>query len=230
MSNVNLSTNISEGNNMTNEQLMQQLVNNFISGDGSPRFTDFDRFLNALSREVAKPLFGHSGKSAGGSSWRDEVKARFANRGAKWVFVSLEEIRPTLDRLAAEGIDIEDYDRYTQAHGQAWIRFSGGRMNDGKQCAAFEVRTGGAKDNHTTQLHYIALDELDEKITLMNSTPHSMKLEADETQEDVAIAEPEEAVEVDVAPEEVIDEVDECEDIMGDIEDMFDDEDLDSAF
>ena len=103
-------------------------------------------------------------------------------------------------------------------------------MHDGKQCAAFEVRTGGSTDDHKTQHHFISLDELDEKITPMNATPHSMKLEEDETQEDVAIAEPEEAVEVDVAPEEVVEAADECEDIMGDIEDMFDDEDLDSAF
>lgn len=229
MANSNLPTNISEDNIMTNEQLVLQLFNNFLQGDGTPRLTDFEAFFKTISREVVKPLCGRSGKT-GGSSWRDEVKARFANRGAKWVFVSLEEIRPTLDRLAAEGVDIADYDRYTQAHGQAWIRFAGGRMHDGKQCAAFEVRTGGSTDDHKSQHHFISLDELDEKITPMNATPHSMKLEKNETQEDVAIAEPEEAVEVDVAPEEVVEEVDECEDIMGNIEDMFDDEDLDSAF
>ena len=228
MANSNIPTNISEESNMTNEQLIQSLFSNFLQGDGTPRLTDFDRFIKDLSRSHIKPLCGRSGKSADGSSWRDEVKSRFSGRGAKWVFVSLEEIRPTLDRLATEGVDIEDYDRYTQAHGQAWIRFAGPRMSDGKQSAAFEVRTDGSTEDHASQLHYICLEDLDNKITSMNTTPHSMKLEDDETPVDDASTVSEEAVEVEVVAQEA--EVEEYEDVMGNIEDLFEDEDLDSAF
>jgi hypothetical protein len=163
---------------------IQSIFQAYIDNGGEPKVTSFKRHLDKLINSEIKPLCGRSSK-VGGDDWRSELKAKFGGRGAKWVFVSLDNIRPTLDRLATEGIDIEDYDKFTQAHGQAWIRFSGGRINDGVQCAAFEVRTDGSTIDHPKQLHYVPVSELDDTITFMNSTPHSMKVEEAEKPQEV---------------------------------------------
>ena len=208
---------------------IQSIFQAFIENGGEPKVTSFKRHLDKLINAEIKPLCGRSSKS-GGDDWRSELKAKFGGRGAKWVFVSLDNIRPTLDRLATEGIDIEDYDKFTQAHGQAWIRFSGGRINDGVQSAAFEVRTDGSTIDHPKQLHYVPVSELDETITFMNSTPHSMKVE-----EEAKTQEEEEApveVEVQMSEEDELETrtelaTDVYEDAMGDMDELMEMEDMD---
>ena len=180
---------------------IQSIFQAFVESGGEPKVTSFKRHLDKLINAEIKPLCGRSSKT-GGDDWRSELKAKFGGRGAKWVFVSLDNIRPTLDRLANEGIDIEDYDKFTQAHGQAWIRFSGGRINDGVQSAAFEVRTDGSTIDHPKQLHYVPVSELDETITFMNSTPHSMKVEEAAQPQEV---EEDQEVEVQMSEEEELD-------------------------
>ena len=198
----------------------------FIDNGGEPKVTAFKRHLDKLINSDIKPLCGRSGKAADGTDWRSEVKAKFGGRGAKWVFVSLDSIRPTLSRFAEQGIDTEDYTKFIEAHGQAWVRFSGPRIDNGVKAAAFEVRTDGSTIDHPKQLHYIALHDLDEAITFMNSTPHAMKLEE--------VAKPQEAEEVEVE----LSEEDEREartelaqevyvDVMDDIEDLMSFEDMD---
>ena len=200
---------------------IQSIFQDFVESGGEPKVTSFKRHLDKLINQEIKPLRGRSGKTADGNDWRSEVKAKFGGRGAKWVFVSLDNIRPTLDRFADEGIDIEDYDKFTQAHGQAWIRFSGGRINDGVQSAAFEVRTDGSTIDHPKQLHYVPVSELDETITFMNSTPHSMKVEEVAKPQEVEEVEVElsEAEETPVVEEEYIDVMDEMDELMS-FEDM----------
>ena len=203
---------------------IQSIFQAFVENGGEPKVTSFKRHLDKLINAEIKPLCGRSSKS-GGDDWRSELKAKFSGRGAKWVFVSLDNIRPTLDRLATEGIDIEDYDKFTQAHGQAWIRFSGGRINDGVQSAAFEVRTDGSTIDHPKQLHYVPVSELDETITFMNSTPHSMKVEEVAKPQEVEEAE---EVEIEVSPVEETPAVEEdYVDAMDQIEEFMDYEDMD---
>lgn len=200
---------------------IQSIFQAFVDNGGEPKVTSFKRHLDKLINAEIKPLCGRSSKS-GGDDWRSELKAKFGGRGAKWVFVSLDNIRPTLDRLATEGIDIEDYDKFTQAHGQAWIRFSGGRINDGVQSAAFEVRTDGSTIDHPKQLHYVPVSELDETITFMNSTPHSMKVEE--------VAKPQEVEEVEVELSEVEETPsveEDYSDVMDDVDELMDFEDAD---
>ena len=207
---------------------IQAIFQTFVENGGEPKVTSFKRHLDKLINAEIKPLCGRSSKS-GGDDWRSELKAKFGGRGAKWVFVSLDNIRPTLDRLATEGIDIEDYDKFTQAHGQAWIRFSGGRINDGVQSAAFEVRTDGSTIDHPKQLHYVPVSELDETITFMNSTPHAMKVEEDAKPQEVEEAE---EVEVQMSEEDERDIRTELgQEVYGDamdhIEEFMDYEDMD---
>ena len=95
----------------------------------------------------------------------------------KWVFVSLDEISTSYDHLEGLGIDTDDYKTWTTEAGKAWLRFSGPRIHEGKQSAAFEVRTIGSTFDCPKSLHYIPVDELDDKITFMHTTPHAMRLE-----------------------------------------------------
>ena len=218
MENSNQPTNIQEETVMSN---IQAIFQQFIDNGGEPKVTSFKRHLDKLINSDIKPLCGRSGKAADGTDWRSEVKAKFGGRGAKWVFVSLDSIRPTLNRFAEQGIDTEDYTKFIEAHGQAWVRFSGPRIDNGVKAAAFEVRTDGSTIDHPTQLHYIPLHELDEAISFMNSTPHAMKLEEVAKPQEVEEVEVElsEVEETPVAEEEYIDAMDDIEDLMS-FEDM----------
>ena len=220
MENSNQTTNIQEETVMSN---IQTIFQQFIDNGGEPKVTAFKRHLDKLINSDIKPLCGRSGKAADGTDWRSEVKAKFGGRGAKWVFVSLDNIRPTLNRFVEQGINTEDYTKFIETHGQAWIRFSGPRIDNGVKAAAFEVRTDGSTIDHPKQLHYIPLHNLDEAISFMNSTPHAMKLEE--------VAKPQEAEEVEVElskPKETPEVEENYEDMMGDIEDLmnFEDDEL----
>ncbi len=201
---------------------IQSIFQAFVESGGEPKVTSFKRHLDKLINQEIKALCGRSSKT-GGDDWRSELKAKFGGRGAKWVFVSLENIKPTLDRLATEGIDIEDYNKFTQAHGQAWIRFSGPRIDNGVQSAAFEVRTDGSTIDHQKQLHYVHVNELDETITFMNATPHSMKVEEVAKPQEV-----EEEVEVKLIETEETPVVEEdYVDVMDDIDELMNFEEMD---
>ena len=216
MENSNQPTNIQEETVMSN---IQAIFQQFIDNGGEPKVTSFKRHLDKLINSDIKPLCGRSGKAADGTDWRSEVKAKFGGRGAKWVFVSLDNIRPTLNRFAEQGIDTEDYTKFIAAYGQAWVRFSGPRIDNGVKAAAFEVRTDGSTIDHPKQLHYIPLHDLDEAISFMNSTPHAMKLEEVakpqevETAEDVEV-ELSEADETPVVEEDYVDVMDNIDELM----------------
>jgi hypothetical protein len=196
---------------------IQSIFQAFVESGGEPKVTSFKRHLDKLINQEIKALCGRSSKT-GGDDWRSELKAKFGGRGAKWVFVSLENIKPTLDRLATEGIDIEDYNKFTQAHGQAWIRFSGPRVDNGVQSASFEVRTDGSTIDHPKQLHYVPVSEIDEVITFMKSTPHSMKVEEvakpQEVEEEEVEVELSEAEETPAVEEDYVDVMDDIDDLM----------------
>jgi hypothetical protein len=175
MANSNIqSINSNEENQMT---ALQQLFQQYVDQGGKPAVTHFRLHLNKLIDQEVKHLCGRSSKSGSGDDWRSEVNARFGGRGAKWVFVSLDDVKPTLDKLDSQGIDTLDYRTYIEAHGQAWVRYTTARMHEGKQCAGFAILTDGSTINKPTQLHFIPVDELEARITPMNSTPHAMKLE-----------------------------------------------------
>ena len=197
---------------------IQSIFQAYVENGGEPKVTSFKRHLDKLINSEIKPLCGRSSK-VGGDDWRSELKAKFGGRGAKWVFVSIENITPTLTRLANEGIDVEDYTKCIAAHGQAWVRFSGPRIDNGVQCAAFEVRTDGSTIDHPKQLHYVPVSELDDTIAFMNSTPHAMKVEEVSKPQEV-----EEAIEVQTVEETPVEE-ESYEDMMGDIDELMDMED-----
>lgn len=156
---------------------IQTLFQEYLTDGGKPQVTSFRVHIEALIKKEIKPLCGRSGKSAGDNDWRTQLMDRFKGRGAKWQFVSLDEITPTLDRFDTEGVDTEDYRQWTQSQGKAWIRFMAPRLNNGVKSAAFTVHTLGSTIYQPHQVHYIELDRLDEVITPLDSTPHALKLE-----------------------------------------------------
>lgn len=198
---------------------MQQLFQAFINDGGEPKVTAFKRHLDKLINEEIKPLCGRSAKTGLVDDWRSEVKERFGGRGAKWVKVSVEEVIGTAESFE----DSAKYIGWIREAGFAWIRFAGPRVANGSKCAAFEVRTGGSTIDHPKQLHYIAIHDLDDKIEALNSTPHAMKLEV-ATSPDV---EKEEVVEIEVVSDDVVEVEESYEDMMGDIEALMAEEDLD---
>lgn len=186
MKNLNIQNQNQQSTQTEKEDQMKsfetELVNYFnqrteTTGDG--RFTTFKKHMDDLMKTHIKPLTGRSGTVSEGGGWRDKIKERFGGRGKKWCFVSLIEIMPTLEDFVNRGVDIANYKKHIEREGKAWIRFSGPRINNGLQCAAFEVRTKGSTFDQPKELHYIAVDLLDGTITSMAGTPHSLKLEKD---------------------------------------------------
>lgn len=159
------------------DNLVSALTAHFSSNPSN--FTNYRKEIDALLRQHIKPISSRSGKTGDGGDWRSELKSKFGGRGAKWVFVSLENIEPRLEVLELEGIDCSDYRKNITKSGKAWIRFSGARINNGIKCAAFEVRTEGSTIDHPKQLHLIYVDGLDEVIETMPGTPKALKLEED---------------------------------------------------
>tara|TARA_A100000164_G_scaffold102208_1_gene89508 strand:- start:4326 stop:5072 length:747 start_codon:yes stop_codon:yes gene_type:complete len=176
-------TNIQTNNNNSSKEIAMNSTDNLIEAlvshfqDNPQGFTDYRKEVESLLKENIKPLTTRSGKA--GDNWRSEVKSQFSGRGAKWVFVSLENIEPSLKVLELEGIDCSDYRKNITKLGKAWIRFSGPRINNGIKCAGFEVRTEGSTIDHPKQLHLIYIDGLDGVIETMPGTPKALKLEED---------------------------------------------------
>ena len=188
-------------------------------------YTDFRKHVEKCMRDAVKPMTSRAAMSSSGEgNWRDQLKAQFKGRGRQWIWVSKESVQPTIDRLAAEGFDTVDYERWIATQDNAWVRFTGPRSVEGKSVGAFELRLDGSKIDCPKMLHYIPVDELDEEnVNRMAGTPHSLGLEVDapvanetevETTEEVAMKEE--------VTEEVIEEV---EEEYIDVMDMMDDAD-----
>ena len=236
----NKSSNSNPKNNevlMSNENQIIELFQAFLSNGGSPKVTSFKKHLDQLISENVKPLCVRSGKTPDGNDWRSQLKSQFSGRGAKWVQVSIDNILPTLDKFDTEDFETESYREFIETAGFAWIRFSGPRINENIQSAAFEVRTNGSKIDHPKQLHYIPVDQLDEIIQPLNGTPHSLKLEsaapeANQEESDEVVLEQEVAEEIEESVE-VIAEDQEIEytneDLNEDFAELYKDEDIFAA-
>ena len=201
---------------------IHQLFQEFVNDGGEPKVTSFKRHLDKLINQEIKGLCGRSAKTGLVNDWRIEVKARFSGRGAKWVKVSTEEVALTLEGFE----DVGDYASWIETAGFAWIRFAGPRVANGSHCAAFEVRTGGSTIDHPKQLHYIALHDLDDKVSALGSTPHAMNLEEVATTPVVEEVEEEEVLELSGHELNPGDDggsawvEDDDEDMMGDLEEL----------
>jgi len=176
-------TNIQTNNNINSEEITMNATDALITAlvthfqDNPKGFTDYRKDVEALLKDNVKPLASRSGKS--GDDWRSEIKSQFSGRGAKWVFIALQDIESTLTQFESEGVDCSSYRENTTKLGKAWIRFSGPRIKDGVKSAAFEVRTGGSTIDHPKQLHVISAESMNSLIETMPGTPKALKIEED---------------------------------------------------
>ena len=165
-----------EDKNMNSTQiLINSLITHF--NENPKSFTHYRKEIESMLKENIKPLTPRSQKN--GDDWRDEIKNRFGGRGAKWVFVSLTEIEPTIVRLENNGIDCTNYRKWTSKIGKAWVRYTAARIHDGKKCAGFAVLNEGSTINKPKQLHFIQIENMDKIIDPMPGTPKALKLEED---------------------------------------------------
>ena len=180
--NINSQKNSSINNNQSKENslnttntLIQALVAHF--NENPQGFSTYRKEIDSLLKENIKPISSRSCKS--GNDWKEEVKNRFGGRGAKWVFVSLEEVESTISMLENQGINCDNYRKWTKKVGKAWIRYTAARIHDGIKCAGFAILNEGSTINKPKQLHFIDLENLDNVIEAMPGTPKSLKLEED---------------------------------------------------
>ena len=243
-SNQSSSTQINQGVSMNSIEfklVLQQYYSSFVETTGMGNYTDFRKHVEKCMRDAVKPMTSRAAMSSSGEgNWRDQLKAQFKGRGRQWIWVSKESVQPTIDRLAAEGFDTVDYERWIATQDNAWVRFTGPRSVEGKSVGAFELRLDGSKIDCPKMLHYIPVDELDEEnLNRMAGTPHSLGLEVDapvanETEDEVATTPVEETEIPDQVPMTGLNEffaVEETEEEYIDAMDMMDvaddfDEDL----
>jgi len=169
-------------NNNNNQNLQSAILNlfqEFQDAGGTPKITEFKRYIDQQINQHVKPLCGHSALSSStGGGWRNEQKARFGGRGMKWVKVSIDSILPTLDGFDSTGqADTENYRAWIEGQGFAWVRYNGPRLHNGQPAAGFEVRTTGSTFDQPKELHYVLDTDLDTEIQYLHSTPHAMRLE-----------------------------------------------------
>ncbi len=171
----------SQGESMDIQSSLIEYFKMHVETSGNGNFTAFKKHMDELMKAHIKPLTSRSNLAAAdGSNPRAMQKSMFKGRGRQWIFVSLEDITPSLEALQNQGINTTDYETHINRLGQAWIRYNGPRIVDGKLVGAFEVRTQGSKIDHPKQLHFIDNDLLSDVTRLPNgSTPHSLKLEID---------------------------------------------------
>jgi|13_taG_2_1085334.scaffolds.fasta_scaffold02082_6 hypothetical protein len=144
--------------------------------------TDYSmiRFKETLT-ELLKDAVGITrGIRSTDNSWRSELSSKFSGRGGKWVFVTLVEIMPTIEKLMNDNKDVSEYKSWIEREEKAWIRFAGPRVHNGVNSGAFEVRINGSKLDHPKNLHYIPVDFIDGLTTRLpdGKTPHKLKIEA----------------------------------------------------
>ena len=116
------------------------------------------RFIQAIEDQFKfhAPARGRtSGGSSTGSGWRNEQKAQFAGRGAKWIKLTgplMDMVKVQLGLFEKDGDNVENYRRWINNEGYAWVRYSGPRGTEDAQELAFEVRIDGSRLDHPKHL------------------------------------------------------------------------------
>ena len=210
-------------NNNNNQNLQAAILNlfqEFQDAGGSPKVTEFKRYIDQQINAHVKPLCGRSSlSSSSGGGWRNEQKARFGGRGMKWVKIPTDSILPTLYDFDSRGVDTTEYRAWIESQGFAWVRYSGPRIHNGQNAAAFEVRTTGSTYDQPKELHYILDSDLDTtEINYLHSTPHAMRLEVAGAPVKPKAEEKDEVVEDEVVEDVVIEEDFESMDLDMDVD------------
>ena len=144
------------------------------------------RFIQAIEDQFKShaPARGRtSGGSSTGSGWRNEQKAQFSGRGAKWIKLTgplMDMVREWLGIFENDGEDVKDYTSWINNEGYAWVRYSGPRGTEDAQELAFELRIGGSRfdhPRHVIRFTQIIWDQMKENHEILGGTPFGMNLE-----------------------------------------------------
>ena len=173
---------LAEDNQETFNSMMAQMVELYNNCPDASRI----RFIQAIedqfkanSHARARSVSG----SSGGSGWRDQQKAQFSGRGAKWIKLTDDLHEQVLCQLAGfeeDGDAVEDYRGWVTKAGYSWVRYSGPRGTGESQELAFEVRIGGSRIDHPKHLLKISVidwENFKEDHSVLGGTPFSAKLE-----------------------------------------------------
>ena len=163
------------------EKLIQSFREDLESSPTS--YSAYQQKIMKILRDEIKPLCTRAARSSASSNtgWRTELNDRFKGRGAKWVYVEIDEVIPTLNRFDYIGLDTTDYRAWIKQHGKAWIRYAAGRILDGKPAAAFSIHLVGSTIPESKNLHLIDIEDLDNIITPMTATPKALNIESIKT-------------------------------------------------
>ena len=179
-----INTSTENGNTEITNQItpIDKLIQSFREDlENSPTsYSAYQQKIMKILRDEIKPLCTRAAKSStsANSGWRAELNNRFKGRGAKWVYVNIDEVIPTLNKFDHHGLDTSDYRAWINQHGKAWIRYAAGRILDGKPAAAFSIHLVGSTIPESKNLHLIDLDDLDDIITPMTATPKALGIES----------------------------------------------------
>jgi hypothetical protein len=145
------------------------------------------RFIQAIEDRFkeAAPSRGRAitGSSGGGTGWRSDQKAQFSGRGAKWIKLTGKFQEMVLEKLKVfenDGEVVENYRRWVNKAGYAWVRYSGPRGTEVEPELAFEIRVHGSKIDHPKLLiKFTASDwyQFEENREVLGGTPFGMNLE-----------------------------------------------------
>ncbi len=137
------------------EDMMAQMVEIYSNCPDASKI----RFIQAIEDQFKAnaPARGRAsgGSSGGGTGWRADQKAQFSGRGAKWLMLTgplMDMVKIQLGIFEKEGDNVENYRRWIEKAGYAWVRYSGPRGTEDAQELAFEVRIGGSKIDHPKHL------------------------------------------------------------------------------
>ena len=145
------------------------------------------RFIQAIEDQFKAnaPSRGRAsnGSTSTGSGWRDQQKAQFAGRGAKWIKLTgplMEMVKIQLGIFEKDGDDVGNYRSWIEKKGYAWVRYTGPRGTEDAQELAFEVRIHGSKIDHPKNLFRITQilwDQKEDDRSVLGGTPFGMNLE-----------------------------------------------------
>lgn len=171
-------------NNPAFEAMMAQMVELYATCPDASKI----RFIQAVEDQfkAAAPARGRAsgGSTSSGSGWRNEQKAQFSGRGAKWIKLEgrlLRHLNEQLDAWAEDGEDVEDYRAHIVKAGFGWVRYSGPRGTEAEPQLAFEVRIFGSKVDHPKHLikfSQLLWDQKEDQHSVLGGTPFGMNLEA----------------------------------------------------
>lgn len=215
-------------NNVEFMDILKAAATSVVTETGDPSFARFMQAMTEVCRNDIKSVIGDvksamrpekvkkakASKAPVDNSWRGAQKEAFSGRGRQWIYVPVEAVE-----AYREGSEVHEF---FDAHGKAWVRYVGPRIEGDVKMAAFEVRTSGSKvpmKNYIMIPHDdVMVDEVDRLED--GKTPNQLGLEATK----VEVESEEESEAIDIKADEVEDESIPVE-MLGDDEE----EDLDDS-